>query len=130
MHLFCFCFSVLLSPLSCSSRYRGDTQALVPLFAIGVFFVFTLSQARILRHWHVPHCRQLFHPRGDQRSSAPFSPPAATVIELVSKFTEGAWLIVLVIPLLVLLFTRIHLTYDQIRTRLLARPAAQAAAPG
>jgi hypothetical protein len=39
---------------------------------------------------------------------------ATTIIELVSKFTEGAWLIVLVIPALVLLFTRIHHTYDRI----------------
>ncbi len=37
-----------------------------------------------------------------------------TVIELVSKFTEGAWLIVLVIPGLVLLFSRVHRTYDRI----------------
>jgi hypothetical protein len=39
---------------------------------------------------------------------------ATTIIELVSKFTAGAWLIVLVIPSLVLLFTRVHRTYDRI----------------
>ena len=39
---------------------------------------------------------------------------ATTIIELVSKFTEGAWLIVLVIPGLVLLFSRIHRNYARI----------------
>ena len=43
---------------------------------------------------------------------------AALAIELVSKFTEGAWLVVLIIPLLVLLFTRIHRTYDRIGAQL------------
>jgi hypothetical protein len=43
---------------------------------------------------------------------------AALAIELVSKFTEGAWLVVIVVPLLVLLFDRIHRTYDRIGQQL------------
>jgi amino acid transporter len=89
---------------------NGSTQALIPLFAIGVFVGFTLSQAGMVRHWRERggpgwRGRQLINGVG-----AVFT-LAALVVELVSKFTEGAWLIVVVIPLLVLMFSRIHAIY-------------------
>ncbi|MBO0830470.1 MAG: APC family permease [Actinobacteria bacterium] len=89
---------------------RGDTQALVPLFAIGVFVGFTLSQAGMVRHW-----RKQRGPGWETRAlvngvGAVFT-TAALVIELVSKFTEGAWLIVIMVPGFVLLFSRIHSVY-------------------
>ena len=94
---------------------KGDTQALVPLFAIGVFVGFTLSQAGMVRHWHEQR------PPGWARRAAINGFGAvltflAIIIELVSKFTEGAWLIVLVIPLLIWAFTGVHRTYDRIGT--------------
>jgi hypothetical protein len=92
---------------------RGDTQALIPVFAIGVFVGFTLSQAGMVRHWR--------EQRGDGWAVRAFInglgavlTTAALAIELVSKFTEGAWLILVIIPLLVLMFDRIHRTYDRI----------------
>jgi amino acid transporter len=95
----------------------GDTQALIPVFAIGVFVGFTLSQAGMVRHWR--------EQRGDGwavRASinglGAVLTTAALAIELVSKFTEGAWLVIIVIPLLVLMFDRIHTTYDRIGARL------------
>jgi amino acid transporter len=92
---------------------RGDTQALVPLFAIGVFVGFTLSQAGMVRHWHEQRSdgwlgRAIINGVGAVLTTA------ALAIELVSKFTEGAWLIVIIIPLLVLMFDRIHRNYDRI----------------
>ena len=92
---------------------KGDTQALVPLFAIGVFVGFTLSQAGMVRHWHEQR------PPGWARRATINGFGAvltflAIIIELVSKFTEGAWLIVLVIPLLIWAFTGVHRTYDRI----------------
>jgi len=92
---------------------RGDTQALVPLYAVGVFVGFTLSQVGMVRHWH------------SQRSSGWVSRAwingvgavltfAATVIELVSKFLAGAWLVAIIIPLLVLLFMAVHRAYVRI----------------
>ena len=94
---------------------KGDTQALVPLFAIGVFVGFTLSQAGMVRHWHEQR------PPGWARRATINGFGAvltflATIIELVSKFTEGAWLIVLVIPLLIWAFSGVHRTYDRIGT--------------
>jgi amino acid transporter len=92
---------------------RGDTQKLTPLFAIGVFVGFTLSQAGMVRHW-----RERRGPAWQGRAvingvGALFT-LAALAIELTSKFTEGAWLVVIVIPLLVLMFSRIHAIYARI----------------
>ncbi len=92
---------------------RGNTQALVPLFAIGVFVGFTLSQAGMVRHWRAQH-----RPGSTRRAiingvGALFT-TAALAIELISKFTEGAWLVVIVVPLMVLMFSRVHATYQQI----------------
>jgi amino acid transporter len=92
---------------------KGSTQALVPVFAIGVFVGFTLSQAGMVRHWHEQHGpgwagRAFINGLGAVLTTA------ALAIELVSKFTEGAWLVVLVIPLFVLLFHRIHRAYEEI----------------
>jgi amino acid transporter len=96
---------------------KGDTQALVPLFAIGVFVGFTLSQVGMVRHWSAERSPGWSTRAGINAVGAVLT-LATTFIELVSKFTEGAWLIVLVIPALVLLFSRIHLTYDRIGTLL------------
>jgi amino acid transporter len=94
---------------------RGNTQALVPLFAIGVFVGFTLSQAGMVRHWH--------QRRGQGRGWAHRAvingcgavlTTAALAVELISKFTKGAWLVVIVVPLLVLMFRRIHVLYARL----------------
>jgi amino acid transporter len=96
---------------------RGNTQALIPLFAIGVFVGFSLSQAGMVRHWHEQHGpgwgrRAFINGLGAVLTTA------ALGIELVSKFTEGAWLVVIVVPLLVLFFTRIHTAYNRIGVQL------------
>jgi amino acid transporter len=92
---------------------KGNTQALIPVFAIGVFVGFTLAQVGMVRHWHEQHGdnwagRAMINGLGAVLTTA------ALAVELVSKFGEGAWLIVIVIPLLVLMFNRIHVTYDRI----------------
>jgi amino acid transporter len=91
----------------------GNTQALVPLFAIGVFVGFTLSQAGMVRHWYEQHGPGWGRRAAINGVGTVFT-AAALVIELVSKFTAGAWLIVLVVPLLILMFTRVHASYDRI----------------
>jgi amino acid transporter len=96
---------------------RGDTQKLVPLFAIGVFVGFTLSQVGMVRHWHEQHGPGWAH-RAFINGLGAVLTTAALAVELISKFTEGAWLIVVVIPLLVVWFTRIHRAYDEIGVRL------------
>src|ERR1700735_2018384 len=92
---------------------KGDTQALIPVFAIGVFVGFTLSQAGMVRHWHEQHTDGWLG-RACINGLGAVLTTAALGIELVSKFTEGAWLVVIVVPLLVLLFDRINRTYARI----------------
>jgi amino acid transporter len=92
---------------------RGDTQALVPLFAIGVFVGFTLSQIGMVRHWHQQHGPGWGRRAAINGVGAVFT-AVALAIELGSKFLEGAWLVVIVVPLMILLFRRIHATYQQI----------------
>jgi amino acid transporter len=91
----------------------GSTQALIPLFAVGVFVGFTLSQLGMVRHWWDARTHG-WKIRAGINGFGAFLTALTTVIELVSKFTEGAWVIVLIIPGLVLLFGRVHRTYDRI----------------
>jgi amino acid transporter len=88
----------------------GNTNTLIPLFAIGVFIGFTLSQTGLVVHWRKQR------PRGWQRRAVingfgAVITAIATIVFLVSKFTEGAWVVVIAIPAFILLFTRIHAYY-------------------
>jgi len=88
----------------------GNTNELIPLFAIGVFIGFTLSQAGLVVHW-----RRTRPPgwvgRATINGVGAVMTASATIIFLVSKFLEGAWVVVVTVPLLILLFTRIHRYY-------------------
>jgi amino acid transporter len=96
---------------------RGDTQALVPVFAVGVFVGFTLSQVGMVRHWYGQRSPG-FRRKALINGTGAVLTFAATLIELVSKFTEGAWLVAVLVPLLVLLFLFIAKTYARIGAEL------------
>jgi amino acid transporter len=90
----------------------GNTLRLIPLFAIGVFTGFTLAQAGMVVHW------RRSRPRGwQQRATINGIGAAATAIAtavfLVTKFAEGAWVVVVAVPALIVLFTRIHRHYQR-----------------
>ena len=92
---------------------RGNTQALVPVFAIGVFIGFTLSQIGMVRHWFEKggagwQWRALLNGFGAVLTAA------ATVVELVAKFGEGGWLVFVAVAVLVGVFEAIHRTYMRI----------------
>jgi amino acid transporter len=89
----------------------GNTLRLIPLYAIGVFTGFTLSQTGLVVHW-----RQT-RPAGWPRRAAINGTGAvvtavATLIFLATKFLEGAWVVVLAIPAFILLFSRIRHYYE------------------
>jgi amino acid transporter len=96
---------------------RGDTQALVPLFAVGVFIGFTLSQVGMVRHWYLQRASG-WVTRAWINGIGAVLTFAATVIELGSKFLEGAWLVAVVIPLLVFMFLWVQRTYRRIGVQL------------
>ena len=90
----------------------GNTLTLIPLFAIGVFTGFTLAQAGLVVHW-----RRARPPRWRYRAAlnglGAIATAAATVVFLLSKFTEGAWVVVLAIPVFIALFVWVHRYYRQ-----------------
>jgi len=86
---------------------------MTPTRSTGVFIGFTLSQVGMVKHWRTERSRG-WMTRAVINGVGAVLTAATTIIELVSKFTAGAWLIVLVIPGLVLLFDRVHRIYDRI----------------
>ena len=98
-----FTFGVLLlAALSTTllALFGGVTDRLIPLFAVGAFLAFTLSQAGMVAHW-----RRARGPRASFRLAANLvgavATGATTAVVLVSKFREGAWISVLVLAVLV-----------------------------
>ena len=139
--------------------FRGDTSRLIPLYAVGVFLSFTLSQSGMVRHW-LRVRRQNGNGNGDDDDAIHVSmadPQLALsdaksrtriavkddvtgsthwqkslilngigaiataivlIVFVVTKFLHGAWLVVLVIPLLVVLFRLIHSHYVSVSAEL------------
>jgi len=115
--------------------FRGITDRLIPLFAIGAFLSFTMSQAGMAAHWwHAmrgsrpdrlaePAARRLRTYASPAKLAVNGGGALATAVALgiilVAKFTEGAWLTIIVIPCTLLLLRAIHHHYDQIDAQLL-----------
>ena len=105
--------------------FGGDTHALIPLFAVGVFLAFTLSQAGMVVHW--------WRERGKGwQVKAAFNGlgALATLVTLlivgISKFAGGAWITILLIPALVAIFLKIRSHYRTVAEQL----SLAGAAPG
>ena len=95
----------------------GDMNTLVPLFAIGVFIGFTLSQAGMVRRW-VTTRPPGWWPRTLLNGVGAVLTGLAAVVISVTKFMEGGWLIVATVPLLVVLMSAVHRAYGRIGARL------------
>jgi amino acid transporter len=96
--------------------FQGSTHALIPLYAVGVFLSFTLSQAGMVRHWlkeehPAPHHILL-------NGLGALTTGVVTVVIAVSKFTHGAWMVIVLIPLIVLVFQTIHRHYQKLARQL------------
>ena len=95
----------------------GDTNTLVPLFAIGVFVGFTIAQVGMVRHWRLQRGRG-WRGKALLNGFGALLTGVSTVVVTASKFEEGAWLVVLALPLLVAAFITVHRAYDRIGERL------------
>jgi amino acid transporter len=92
---------------------QGDTNRLIPLYAIGVFTGFTLSQVGLVVHWW--HDRPAnWRRRAMINGLGATTTALATVVFLLSKFTQGAWVVVVAVPAFILLFVRIHTYYVRV----------------
>ena len=103
--------------------FGGTVDALIPLYAIGVFTSITLSQAGMVRHW--------LRERGpDWRRSAAINgfgtvaTAIVTIVFAIAKFALGAWLIILIIPVIVVAMLFVHGQYERRRLEVRVRPEA------
>jgi amino acid transporter len=97
--------------------FGGDTSRLIPLYAVGVFLSFTLSQSGMVRRW-----LRTRSPQWKKSIAVNAVGAVATFVVLcvfiVTKFIHGAWIVVVVIPLLVILFYAIHKHYLDVAKQL------------
>ena len=97
--------------------FNGSVTRLIPLYAVGVFLSFTLSQAGMVVHWWKDRASGWLGKAAVNGFGAAVT-AVVTVVLLYSKFLQGAWLVVLTIPLLVTLFLTIKGHYRQVASRL------------
>ena len=93
--------------------FNGDTHALIPLYAVGVFLSFTISQAGMVKRWLVkkgPHWEKKLLVNG----VGALTTAIATLIIASTKFTHGAWIVIVLIPLLIMLFRAIRAHYKAV----------------
>ncbi len=90
----------------------GNTNEMIPLFAIGVFTGFTLSQTGLVVHWWRTRPERWRY-RAVVNGGGAVVTALATLVFLISKFEQGAWIVVITVPLFVLLFLRIRAYYQR-----------------
>jgi amino acid transporter len=100
--------------------FGGDTHALIPLYAVGVFLAFTLSQAGMfVRHLRGDNPHRHLH--AAISGAGAFATGITLMVIGVTKFTHGAWIVVFLIPIFVVAFLRTHRHYFYVRQQLSLR---------
>lgn len=110
---------IVLGLLACFLivAFEGETHALIPLYAVGVFLSFTLSQAGMVKHWL--HNRGLHWPkRLAINAVGALATGIATVIIAATKFLHGAWIVVALLPFIIWLFRKVHDHYGAVERQM------------
>jgi len=97
--------------------FRGVTNRLIPLYAVGAFLAFTLSQAGMVAHWlrvKGPNYRRYMFVNG----FGALATGATVLVVLVAKFIEGAWVTALLIPTLLILMMSVKKYFDRVANEL------------
>jgi amino acid transporter len=97
--------------------FKGETHALIPLYAVGVFLSFTLAQAGMVKRWLTkkgPHWRKKLVING----LGAMATGIATLIIGSTKFTHGAWIVVALLPVLVSWFRSVHAHYQAVEEQI------------
>jgi amino acid transporter len=87
--------------------FSGSSHLLIPLFAVGVFLAYTLSQAGMVRHFRRERGRR-WTTKALLNGVGAIATGITFVIVGYSKFVGGAWIALLLIPMLVLVFVQVH----------------------
>ena len=116
--------------------YKADVTALIQLYIVGVFVSFTLSQFGMIRHW-----TRLLKDTTDSKDRARMYRSRVTnavgfvltgsvlIIVLATKFTHGAWIVVIAMPLLYMLMQSIHKHYEHVKLELAAEESENVTLP-
>ena len=104
--------------------FRGVTDRLIPLFAVGAFLAFTLSQAGMVEHWRK-------NAKGGASAGGMFinglgalATGITVCVIVVAKFAEGAWVVVLLIPLLLIFMNHVRRHYERVERELAVKSSA------
>ncbi|MCR4407038.1 MAG: APC family permease [Anaerolineae bacterium] len=97
--------------------FGGNTHALIPLFAVGVFLAVTLSQVGMVVHWWRERGHGWWYKAGINGVGA-LATAVALIVIGISKFIAGAWITILLIPILVMVFFRIRAHYQEVAQQL------------
>ena len=108
--------------------YKANTNSLIHLYVIGVFTAFTISQGGMVRYWLRTRTQGWRH-RALVNSVGAAATGLVTVIVVWTKFAEGAWLVTVAIPVLVVAMLGVRRHYRRVGRRLSAGAAAVAAVP-
>jgi amino acid transporter len=103
------------------AAFQGRTRALIPLYAVGVFLAFTLSQTGMVVHWwrnRGAHWRRSMAVNG----CGALLSAVVLLTAAITRFTAGAWVVLAGIPLLIALALRIHRHYDTVRQAVSLHP--------
>lgn len=93
--------------------FQGKTHLLIPLYAVGVFISFTLSQSGMVVHWFKLK-GSWWIPRALLNGVGAIATGCATLVIAMTKFTHGAWMVIIFIPLMVAAFLAIRRHYHTI----------------
>lgn len=101
--------------------YKADYNAMIPLYAIGVFLSFTLAQWGMIRH-HKAEQKPGWQRRSLINTFGAGLTGVVTIILAVEKFTEGAWIVLVAMPLIIFIFRKIRHHYESIGKQLALPP--------
>jgi amino acid transporter len=100
--------------------FRGDSHLLIPLFAVGAFLAFTLSQTGMVVHWWREHGKNWLL-KAFANGLGALATGTTLLVVGISKFSSGAWVTILVIPVLVIVLLRIRAHYKEVGDELSLR---------
>ena len=93
--------------------FSGVTDRLIPLYAIGAFLAFTLSQTGMVVHWFRSK-QSGWHVRALVNGVGATATGITLLVVLVAKFLDGAWITALLVPLMIFTMTRVKRHYDRV----------------
>jgi amino acid transporter len=127
-----YSYGIVVLALLCGGvliLFGGITDRLIPLYAVGAFLAFTLSQAGMVMHWHKSRAPNWLKSALVNGLGALVTGMTTGVV-LVAKFVEGAWITLLFIPLTIVFFTVVRRHYHSVKLLTTCKASVDAAGLG